>query len=41
MTFKDSSSPAYPQMKFLDMCFWQLGLEKLNKDKEQKNTKGY
>ncbi len=34
MTFKDSSSTQYPQMKFLDMCLWQLGLDKLNNDKK-------
>lgn len=33
MTFKDSSKE-YPQMKFLDMSLWQLGLEKLKKEKE-------
>lgn len=38
MTFEDSSLITYPQMKFLDMCFWQLGLEKLNKDQEQKKA---
>ena len=33
MTFEDSSKE-YPQMKFLDMSLWQLGLEKLKEEKE-------
>lgn len=32
-TFQDSASADYPQMKFLDMCLWQLGQIKSQEEK--------
>lgn len=39
LALKDFPSIEYPQMKFLDMGLWQLGLEKLREDNKKKKEK--